>query len=107
MGCPKPDCDLVIPAHAHAFDFQTMAIGNLAQQGKMRGRLFIHRRDAHQALDRQVKVITAHLDEIIRILWRNSGLLFFFAGIDLNEQIRAQASGDQQFRSHQKARPHP
>jgi hypothetical protein len=56
----------------------------------MQAWFFVDRRDAHQALDRQIKRAAVG-NEGIRIIRQNAGFLVFFAGVDLKEQIGAMA----------------
>src|ERR1700730_3876288 len=65
MGRAKAYRLLEIGAHAHAEECQPGAAGGLAQPRKMHRRLPGERRDAHQAVDRQVEPVAAFDDKVI------------------------------------------
>ena len=60
----------------------------LFQQRKMRAGVFVGRRDAHQAFDRQAVNVAAALDESHGFARVDAGFLFFKAGVDLHEKLR-------------------
>ena len=55
----------------------------------MQRRIFINRRNTHQADDRQAHPVAAFFYEFIRIQRQNTRLLPLFTSIDLNENIGA------------------
>ena len=63
----------------------------LRKKGEMHGRLLVHRRNAHEALDRELQVVAAKRDEGLRFTRHDPGLLRLLAGIDLNEEFEAAA----------------
>src|SRR5471032_1445187 len=76
---------LVVGAHAHADLLQAVACGHLGQQREMQGGFFVDRRDAHQPDDRQLVSVAAGGDEGIEVGRQHACLLWFFAGVDLDE----------------------
>ena len=87
MGRPKRDGLFKIAAHPHRQIPHPVARRDLGQQREMQRGFFIDRRDAHQPAHGQIKRQT-FLDKIVGIRWKNTGLLIFFAGVNLHEHIR-------------------
>src|SRR3546814_9523170 len=63
MGGAQHHRCLEIAAHAHAELAEAIAPGDLVQQGEMRRRFLIGRRNAHQAGDRELQVVAAEKSE--------------------------------------------
>lgn len=94
-GAANPDMrramrnrNVIVRAHAHAQTVNAIAPGDLGQEIKMRCRVFISRRDTHQAGNAKTVLLTAGRDEPVSVSRRCAGFLRLFAGIDLQIQIR-------------------
>ena len=59
----------------------------------MWGRRFRDRGDAHEAAQIQTQVVAAQSDQCIRVFRNDTGLLLFFARVDLNETGGTAAEG--------------
>lgn len=82
-----------IRTHAHAQSGQTVAAGNGCQHLEMRHRVLARWRDTHQTRNTKAKFIPAQRDERVRFIWMGSGLLRFFTCVDLKEEVRVTALG--------------
>ena len=88
MGGAELDRDREIGAHAHRQVFQAVARGDLGGQREMRRRRLVDRRDAHQPGNDEAVCVAAARKERIRLAGRDAGLLRFFTGVELDEQLR-------------------
>ena len=88
MGGAEADRSLEIGAHAHAETRETALARKFLQQGKMKRRLFMDRRNAHQSDDRQVEVLSAAADELQRVFRRDTRLLTFLSRVHLDKEPR-------------------
>src|SRR5215471_7611608 len=88
MGGAESDGEAEIDTHAHRQERQSIALSDLSQQGEMRCRGFVERRDAHEAGDIQSVSCSAGCDEIVGVFRQYAGLLRLPAGVDLNKQGR-------------------
>jgi hypothetical protein len=88
VGSTKTNCYRKIRRHTHGEEAQSVAGGNLGREGKMRGRRFINRRNAHETRNREPISIAASFQEIVCRLRQYSRFLRFGASVDLDEQDR-------------------
>lgn len=79
--------DLKVAAHAHGKLLKTIAAGDFRQQREMRRGSLIRRRNAHEAVNDETER-PALGDEGVGLARRDARLLFFLAGVDLNEKAR-------------------
>src|SRR5437016_2071331 len=83
-GGTEGNCSLVVAGHAHRQLGDAGFLAKLFQQGKVRTRIFVSRRDAHQALDGEAVHIAAAGDEGDGLARLDAGLLRLGAGVDLD-----------------------
>ena len=80
---------LEVAAHAHAQFIEAVAAGDLAKQREVQRRLLVDRRNAHQAAHRQRQLLSAGPHQAIGLFRHDAGFLRLFAGVHLDEQLRA------------------
>src|ERR1700730_16671488 len=91
MGGAEPDGGLVVGAHAHRQERETVAGGDLGGEREMRRGRLAERGDAHQPLDGEPVGLAAFAQEGSSRRGKDSRLLRLRAGIDLDEQPRMPA----------------
>ena len=82
---------LEIGTHAHAQRGKPVRLREFGQQREMQRRLLVVRRDAHQAGDLELQLVAAQREEGGQIARRDTRLLRFLAGVDLDEKLEATA----------------
>src|SRR5689334_13757939 len=90
-GGTELDRGLEIPGHAHGELFDATLFRQLGEQSEMRTRVFIRRRNAHQAFYLETKLLTAETHETGRLLRFDAGLLRLQPGIHLDIETRRPA----------------
>src|SRR5262245_19549997 len=89
MSCAMRDSCFEVSGHAHAEQAEPIAARDLGQQREMWRGVFLGRRYAHQADQRQPPSRPHFVDEAVRFLWSDAGLLRLQTGVDLNEADRS------------------
>src|SRR5438132_106378 len=89
VGGAEADRDFEIGAHAHAEAVKPVLAREFGKQREMRGGHLIHRRNAHQAANRQLVRLAAQVDEFRRVERKYTGLLRLLARVHLDEEERA------------------
>src|SRR3954469_1712821 len=77
-----------VRAHSHRQESEAIASRDLDREGEMRRGWFTGRRDAHQAGERQAMTLATGLEELIRRLRLDAGLLRLAAGVHLDQESR-------------------
>ena len=91
MGGAEADRGLEIRGHTHTEASKPVAPGDFGQEREVQRRFLVERRDAHQPLHRQSVFVAAGGDELVGPGREDSGLLGFFAGVDLDQTGGASA----------------
>lgn len=88
MGRTKANGGLEIPAHSHGEFLQPMIFGDLGQQSEMRTGWLCLRRNAHQPGQLRAENPVRLNDQSLGLAGKDTGLLGFLAGVNLDEQRR-------------------
>ena len=91
MGRAIGDRNLEVGRHAHAQRLKTIARRDLGELAEVRSGVLIMRRNAHEAIDREAKLVSGKRYEGVGISWQHAGFLRLLAGIDLDEETRHSA----------------
>lgn len=90
--------DVIVPAHPHGKDAESVAGGDFRQQRKMRGRRLVRGGNAHQPLDFKAEFVPALTDESVRLLGKRPRLLRLGARVHLDEKARSVSLASRLFR---------
>lgn len=83
-GRAQADRHLIVGTHSHGEFFQTVLARQLGQKREMQTGGLLHRRDTHQAFERQAKRVAGLADKAFKLLRQKAGLLRLGPGIDLD-----------------------
>lgn len=87
MGGAVVDGGFEIAAHAHGEGGEAVPGGDPGEEVEMGGGVVFGGGDAHQALDGQGVGVAAEGDEGVGLVGEDAGLLWFGAGVHLDEQV--------------------